>query len=156
MEFKTEVQQYFKNAGWYEGRNVKDKFDSVSRFNEFPDFLKQFLYEYGDLIVETHKYNDSDVTATLNLQALTTGLLTTEGMEEKKYFGVDLLTFPFAYYPLDNTVMECDINGKIYMDGDFPSLISNDFKTGIENVIMEDYSDTLEWDPEKKEWVEEY
>lgn len=30
------------------------------------------------------------------------------------------------------------------------------FKTGIEKVIMEDYSDTLEWNPETKQWVDEY
>lgn len=42
------------------------------------------------------------------------------------------------------------------MDGDFPCLVSKDFKIGIEKVIMEDYSDTLEWNPETKEWVEEY
>ena len=68
----------------------------------------------------------------------------------------NILTFPIAYYHLDVTIMECDAEGKIYMSGDFPALISTDFKEGIEKVIMEDYSDTLQWNPKKKIWIEEY
>jgi len=51
MEFKKNVQEQFKKAGWFEGRNVKDKVDAIPRLNEFPQIAKDFLYEYGDLEV---------------------------------------------------------------------------------------------------------
>jgi hypothetical protein len=52
--------------------------------------------------------------------------------------------------------MECDTKGRIYMVGDVPCLVAEDFKTGIEKVIMEDYNDTLQWNPDTNKWVEEY
>ena len=47
MQFKKEVQEQFKKAGWYPGRNVKEKFDSVPQFNEFPQIAKDFYMNMG-------------------------------------------------------------------------------------------------------------
>ena len=153
MKFRKEVQMQFQKAGWHEGRNVKAKFDSIPRFNEYPEFLKAFLYEYGDLEIETLTENAKGI---LDLKAIPSGFLDSSVLENGANFEVELLTYPIAYYALDNTVLICDEKGYVYMDGDFPCLVSKDFKTGIEKVIMEDYSDTLEWNPETKEWVDEY
>ena len=73
MKFRKEVEEQFKKAGWFEGRNISEKFDAIPRFNEFPDFVKEFLYEYGDLEIETFKYEENDVTAYLDLKALFKG-----------------------------------------------------------------------------------
>ena len=43
MKFRKEVEEQFKKAGWFEGRNISEKFDAIPRFNEFPDFVKEFL-----------------------------------------------------------------------------------------------------------------
>lgn len=56
MKFKKEVEELFKKAGWYKGRNVKQKFDTIPRFQEF-------LYEYGNLGLETHKEDSNEPTA---------------------------------------------------------------------------------------------
>ena len=156
MRFRKEVQELFKKAGWYKGRREQAVFDAIPRFNEFPEFLKEFLYEYGNLEVETHKHSEDDVTACLNLKALVSGLYKVENyLDNPRYYG-NIQTFPIGDYHLDVTTLECDAEGKIYMSGDFPCLVSNDFIVGIEKVIMEDYSNTLEWNPKKKIWVEEY
>ena len=42
------------------------------------------------------------------------------------------------------------------MTDDFYCLVSNDFITGIEKMIMEDYSDMLVWNPQTNQWVDEY
>ncbi|MEP0263113.1 SUKH-3 domain-containing protein [Dokdonia sp.] len=156
MKFRQEVQELFEKAGWHEDRNVKSVFDSIPRFNEFPEFLKEFLYEYGNLEVETYKYSEEDVTAHLNLKAINTGIYKINNyLDNPRYYG-NMITFPIADYHLDVTTLECDLEGNIYMSGDYPCLVSNDFKEGIEKVIMEDYSNTFEWHPEKKIWVQEY
>jgi len=155
MKFNSKVQKYFENVGWHEGRNIKSKFDKVKGFNKLPQFLKDFLYEYGDLEVETHKYNKNDVTGIMNFKALTKGIYKLDGYLSKPRPYGNVFTFPIAYYDLENASLECDADGKIYMVGDYECLVSNDFKTGIEKVIMEDYSDTLEWNPETKQWVNE-
>ncbi|GGB80263.1 hypothetical protein GCM10007424_20470 [Flavobacterium suaedae] len=153
MQFKTEVQKQFEKAGWFEGRNMKSAFEKLDGFEKFPDFLKEFLYEYGDLIVKTIPTFEG---AVMNFKALTEGGYSiNEYLSKPAYYG-GKYTFPIAYYPLDNTTLECDAEGRIYMAGDFPCLVSNDFIAGIEKVIMEDYSDTLVWNPETNQWADEY
>jgi SUKH-3 immunity protein len=154
--FRKEVQEQFIKAGWFEGRNIKPIFNKIKDFEKFPIFLRLFLYEYGDLKVETHKYNEDDVTAILNFKALKEGYFEIEEyLSHPAYYGGQL-TFPIAYYDLDNAVLECDAEGKIYMAGDVPCLVAHDFKTGIEKVIMEDYNNTLQWNPDINQWVDEY
>ena len=119
-------------------------------------FLRDFLYEYGDLEVETHKYNRNEVTGILDFKAITKGIYNIENCLKKPIKFGDIVTFPIAYYDLENASLLCDAEGRVYMVGDYECLVSNDFKTGIEKVIMEDYTDTLDWNPETKQWVEEY
>ncbi|THV56520.1 SUKH-3 domain-containing protein [Chryseobacterium candidae] len=156
MKFKKEVQKYFENSGWFEGRNVKSKFDKIKGFENFPQFLKDFLYEYGDLEVKTHKYNKDDVIGIMDFKAINKGIYDIEKCLKRPIKFGDIITFPIAYYDLENASLLCDAEGRVYIVGDYECLVSNDFKTGIEKVIMEDYSDTLEWNPETKQWVEEY
>lgn len=152
MEFRKEVQEILKKAGWYSGRDVRDKFNDIYHFEEFPEFLKEFLYEYGDLVIETQT---EFAKGTLDLKAITSGFFSLDDLNTKAFYGKDLITYPIGYYSLDNTVLECDLEGRVYMDGDFPTLMSEDFKEGIEKVIMEDYSNTKEWHPNIKEWRKE-
>jgi len=156
MKFKKEVEELLKKAGWYKGRNVKQKFDAIPRFQEFPTFLKEFLYEYGDLNIETYKHKNDRIVAHLDTKALLKGYFDIDAYLDTPSKFNNIMTFPIGYYLLDTAVMECDMEGRIYMTSDFPALMSNDFKTGIQKVIMEDYSNTLEWNPEKKIWVKEY
>lgn len=153
MQFKKEVQELFNKAGWYPGRNVQEKFDAIPRFDEFPQFVKDFLYEYGNLNVETRKADESEVTAYLNLGALPSGYVNVEGyLDRNRGYGDQLKTFPIGYYLLDTAVLECDLEGNVYMSSDFPSHMANSFQEGIEKVILEDYSDTATWDAETKKW----
>lgn len=150
MQFRKEVQEQFKKAGWYPGRSVREKFDAIPRFHEFPQMAREFLYEYGDLDVPTLTQHAVGI---LNTKALLQGYYKIEEyLSSPAYYGNNLMTFPLADYPLDAACMECDAEGRIYIGGDFPGLISNHFIEGIEKVIMEDYSNTLKWDEEKSKW----
>jgi SUKH-3 immunity protein len=152
MQFRKEVQEQFRKAGWHLGRSVKEKFDAIPRFNEFPQLAKEFLYEYGDLEVEMLGEN---VTGILNTKALLIGYYKIGmSLDTLMYYG-NIKTFPLAYYDLDGCAMECDTDGRIYMSSDGPNLMSNNFKEGIERVIMEDYSDVFWWDDEKQKWSQE-
>lgn len=152
MKFRNEVQEQFKKAGWYPGRNVKDKFDAIPRFNEFPQIAKDFLYEYGDLEVEMLGNN---VVGILNTQSSLLKLYDIDSyLTDSRYYG-NIITFPLAYYDLDNATIECDTEGRIYVSSDGPNLMSEDFIEGIERVIMEDYSEAFWWDDENGKWSQE-
>lgn len=150
MQFRKEVQEQFRKAGWYLGRSVKEKFDAIPRFNEFPQMAKEFLYEYGDLEVEML---GTEVKGILRTKIEWLGNIESY-LAVEQYYG-NIMTFPLAYYDLDNAAIECDANGKIYMSSDGPNLMSINFIEGIERVIMEDYSDVFWWDDEKQKWSQE-
>lgn len=151
MQFKEEVQKKFEKAGWYNGRNISSMVNKLKGINECPELVINFLNEYGNLeIVTETKYAKS----TLNFKMPFNGWF--ENMVQKDLYFINRNAFPLGYYEADHAILYTDNDGKIYMGGDFPTLMSNDFKTGIEKVIMEDYSNTLEWNPETKQWVEEY
>lgn len=154
MKFKKEVQELFEKAGWYEGRNVKSVYKKISRFDEYPEFIKEFLYEYGNLKVKTETQFSE---AFLDFRILPQQRYDLGSFLDfpRSDFGNELYTFPIAYYHLDVSLLQCDSKGKVYMAGDFPTLVSEDFKTGIEKVLMEDYSNTKEWHPDIQEWKEE-
>ena len=152
MQFREEVQEQFKKAGWYPGRNVKDKFDAIPRFNEFPQIAKDFLYEYGDLEVEMLSNN---VVGIFNTKALPMGYYKIENyLDKPRYYG-NKITFPLADYHLDCAAIECDAEGRIYVSSDGPNLMSEDFIEGIERVIMEDYSEAFWWDDENGKWSQD-
>ena len=151
MQFKEEIQKRFENAGWYLGRDVSNLVNKLKDINDCPEFIINFLKEYGNLEVIT---NTKHVKSTLNFKIPFNGWV--KNMVVKDLYFINSNAFPLGYYEMDHAVLYTDSEGKIYMGGDFPTLISNDFKTGIEKVIMEDYSDTLEWNPETKQWVDEY
>ncbi len=52
MKFEQNIQTQFKKAGWIEGQKQKAYYNSLSQVKEFPSFLKEFLYEYGNIVVE--------------------------------------------------------------------------------------------------------
>lgn len=151
--FNKEVQEQFREAGWYEGRNVQKTFDRIKSFDKLPFFLKKFLYEYGDLEVKTlTTFTDG----LMDFKALTKGIYKVEHYIIKpRYYG-NIHTFPLADYHVEGATLECDLDGQVYLSGDFPCLVSCDFVTGIEKVIMEDYTGTLQWNPETNRWVDEY
>ena len=92
----------------------------------------------------------------MDFKALTKGIYPIESYLKKSRNYGNIYTFPIADYPLEAATLECDLEGRIYLAGDFPCLVSNNFKTGIEKVILEDYTNTKQWNPEIKKWVNEY
>jgi hypothetical protein len=147
MQFIPEVQEEFRKAGWFPGRNVKKECDALPYFHKFPPFFQEFFYEYGGLVLKVASTNEYDVTATWDFSIL---------FKWQDFFNerVGYYSFPIADYDLDNATLQGDSEGNIYLTGDFETLMANDFKTGIEKAIMDDYTDALVWDKEIEKWVD--
>lgn len=156
MKFKPEVQAQFKKAGWVEGRDKKEEYDSFPTFDKLPSFLKAFLYEYGNLNVETISITGAEPLAYLDLTvhkewAEIEGLI----VDGSEYNLGNLYTI--GYYRMDNAECVCDDLGRFYKIGDISVKVSDNFKEGIEKMISENHSDRKEWHPDVKEWkVERY
>lgn len=153
MKFTEKVQKQFKKAGWHQGRNTISRYENadILRYTDFPLFLKNFLKEYGDLKVEDCKPYESNVTNILKLG------VPYAGYDKDEYYEEDLmlhgkLLYPFGFFHPDCYMIACDDKGKIYMLGDYTFLRSETFKEGIEKLLIDDWSGTLEFYEEEKKW----
>jgi hypothetical protein len=159
MKFTEKVQKQFELAGWKKNRNIKEKYikANILRFDDFPQFLKEFLFEYGDLKVLDINPNQSKVVNKLNIS------VEYVGYEDLEDYDSDIsmlgkILFPFASYYPDCPMIACDEDGKVYMLGDYIYRISDTFKEGIEILITYDWSkgfyqldeDTGKWIKNKK------
>jgi hypothetical protein len=152
MKFRKEVQEQFKKAGWYEGRNLLKRYHKINKFNELPSFLQEFLCGYGGLLVETNDPNNT-FSGTLNLKRK----LKIKSYLLRPSLEGNVITFPIGYYqnPHDPGAVECDKTGAIYLIGEFPAKFETNFKEGIEKIMMEDHSDSLSWDEQNKVWIKD-
>lgn len=152
MEFTNKVQQSFREAGWFPGRNVSCKYKDVNKINEFPKSLKDFLFEYGNLIALDAKRYESEV---INKLLITLDYAEFEDEKDYQYyyelFGKTI--YPFAKFDEDGYRIACDNEGKVYMIGDYYFIIGNNLQEGVENLIMDNWEDVLEFDEAEKKWI---
>ncbi|SIQ27148.1 MULTISPECIES: SUKH-3 domain-containing protein [Chryseobacterium] len=151
MEFKKEVQKQFKKAGWFEGRNIENKLNQkIKNFYNLPSHLKDFFKSYGDLVIEDNKPYKSDVINTLNTKS---EFVKDNETNELPFNGT---FYKVGYFYPDHYLVYTDVNGAIYLIGDGYYKMNDGFIAGIENIIEDNWGNSLEWNPETKQWVEEY
>jgi hypothetical protein len=153
MKFGEKIQKQFKKAGWFEERNIAATYENANilRYTDFPQFLKDFLKEYGNLEIEDCKNYQSNVTNVLKLG------VAYAGYDKDEYYEQDFavygkILYPFGYFYPDGYMIACDETGNIYMLGDYTFLRSNNFKKGIEKLLFDDWSGSLEYDEENNVW----
>lgn len=155
MKFQENIQEQFIKAGWYENRDVSSLYENsnILRYQNFPSLLKEFLSEYGNLEVEDCKTRQSRVRNLLQISLDYAGFEDDEDYDEN--FDISgILFYPFAYFFPDCYMVACDKNGKVYLLGEEIFLISKDLKSGIQNLLLDDYSQGyLAFDPKKKLWI---
>lgn len=155
MKFTEKVQKQFELAGWKKNRNVKEKYENakILKFDEFPQFLKDFLYEYGDLTIDVLKPFESKVNTKLHIGVEYTGYEDLEDYDDDISM-IGKMLFPFTSYYPDCPMIACDENGKVYMLGDYIFRISDTFKEGIEILITYDWSNGFyQLDEDTGEWI---
>jgi SUKH-3 immunity protein len=155
MEFIKEVHQRFIEAGWKPQRNVLESYKAVYKFEEFPQFLKSFLKEYGDLTVLDCKPHKSDVVNELRLDVD----YAADFDQEDYDYNVKLLgkpVYPFALAYPDGYRIACDADGKVYMLGDYTFLRADNFKEGIEKLLLDDWKGSLELNEKTGKWTADY
>ncbi|WP_452598018.1 SUKH-3 domain-containing protein [Pontimicrobium sp. MEBiC01747] len=140
MNFTNIVQQQFRKAGWIEGRNKLNAYNS-SLLEKVPEFLKEFLKEYGELEVLDAKGYKSDVINKLQIFEKELIILSEDKDELDYLFPViNKEIYMFAFLMPDVYRIGCDNQGKIYMLGDYVFHISNSLREGIELLIKVDWS----------------
>ena len=155
MKFIEKVQKQFELAGWKENRNVKEKYENANilRFDDFPQFLKDFLYEYGDLTVIVFKSFESKVISKIKLGVEYAGYEDVEDYDDDVNM-IGKMLYPFAFHTTDTPMIACDEEGKVYMLGDYIYRISDTFKEGIEILVTYDWSNGFyQFNEDTGKWI---
>lgn len=155
MKFTEKVQKQFELAGWKKNRNIKEKYENakILRFNEFPQFLKDFLYEYGDLTIDVIKSFESNVISKINFGVEYAGYEDLEDYDDDINM-IGKILFPFASHNTDTPMIACDEDGKVYMLGDYVFRISDTFKEGIEILVTYNWSKGFyQLDEDTGKWI---
>lgn len=134
--FNPEVIGLLQKAGWYEGRNAVGAFSLPSDVQYPPDII-QVLNEFGGLFVHSSGTG-------ISLSRLSINFEPSWADKESSEDGIlwDYATrLGYKLYPLgyiaDESLMLCmDLDGKIYMVGDYLYLVGESFSEGIGNVLL--------------------
>ncbi len=154
MKFEPHIQAQFKKAGWVEGKSQKAFYDALPKFETLPSFLKEFLYEYGNLEVETIPLRTNGPIGILDMTVHKEWAEINELIEDGTEYNLGNL-YAIGHYSIDSAYFVCDDSGKIFKIGDVQTQMSDNFKEGIEKIISINYFDTKHWHPDVKEWKEE-
>lgn len=151
MIFKEKVQDQFRKAGWFEGRDVQGEFENkIKNFASLPAHLREFLKSYGNLLTEDCKPYESEVVNTLNTDV---AYIENSILKNRPFSDV---IYKVGYWYPDHYFVYTDNIGTIYLVGDCYFKLNDSFEKGIENIIEDDWDSSLEWNPETRQWVKEY
>ncbi|MFY8019694.1 MAG: SUKH-3 domain-containing protein [Bacteroidia bacterium] len=151
MVFKEIVQEQFKLAGWFENRLEQTVFENnFETFYAFPNHVVSFLLSYGNLLISDCKPYESEIKSTLQTH------YTYLGKIERIDLPFTDSAYCLGYFYPDHYFVYTDKSGAIYLAGDSYFKINDEFEKGIENLLEDDWSNTLEWNPVLKVWVDEY
>lgn len=138
MEFNVKTKELLKKAGWKEGRKL-----DISKlnlpYNDYPDFIKDFLKEYGNLYgdCETIKLPYSESTNKFDTEpAMPNDLLNGDNTFPYYQSIIGKKLFPIGGYYPDGYNICCDADGRVYMIGEYCYYRGKNLYEGIENILL--------------------
>jgi len=153
--FSKEVIEYFKEAGWYEGRNVKDTLKIPTNEYDYPQCVLDFLYEYGGLVVGEAGGGINVAKVSINFDP-----------DQAKYQNAEDQTFYYyselikeQIYPLgiqsDSYYLGIDKDGHVYNLQDYCTYISDSLETGLHDLLTGYCKKLIQLDEDTGEWISE-
>ena len=134
-------------AGWYENRDVSNRYSKVKDLKKFPETIRNFLFEYGDLVLEPYEnvfFYEYDFSPRLlkNGRTIFNTLC-------------DIELYKIGDWLKEETLILCDENLNIYLYDEMLSKLGNSLQDGIMNLLEMNFKDQLYWDFQDKEWYDE-
>lgn len=155
MSFSEEIKVHLKNMGWYKGRKDNSQIDYMNE-NNYPEFIKQFIIEYGNLEIKDYRERNEEVVDNV----LSLNILKSEGIngvtgDYSEFFNRKL--YPIGYFLPESYDVSIDERGYVYLIGEYCYCCGNEIFKGIENIIRMDSFNSLELDPNEENdevWLE--
>ncbi|WP_445710617.1 SUKH-3 domain-containing protein [Flavobacterium sp.] len=135
----------FIKAGWYENRDISNRYLKVKDLKHFPETIRNFLFEYGDLILKPYKSDHFDK------YDFSTRLLKNQTIIFKNLCDVEL--YKIGDWLKEDIMILCDNNLTIYLYDEMLSKLGNSLQEGFEFLLEMNFKNQLHWDFQNKEWT---
>jgi len=152
MEFKNkDVKEQLEKAGWKPGRNLKNQI--TFSYDDTPEFIKEFLYEYADLKVLRVPHPSLKVEAELYIFSDVEKEFLS-GENDYPYYQniIGRKLFPLGVYLPDAYNVCCDADGRVYKIGEYCYSVGKDLYEGIENIILMNTLKSLQLEEKTGKW----
>jgi hypothetical protein len=154
MVFSKKSIELLKKSGWKSGRKITDK-DLELPYEDYPESIKIFLREFGNLKVKCEVQDYTDVLNELYLDAS----IPKEKLSGDNYipYYQNILKkklFPIGLYVPDSYDICCDADGRVYMIGEYCYYRGKNLYEGIENILL-GWDNCLQLDEETGKWWNE-
>ncbi|NOQ75549.1 MAG: hypothetical protein GQ574_26300 [Crocinitomix sp.] len=152
MEFTINAKKLLEKAGWFEGRNIS-KEELKLPYDDYPQFVIDFLREYGNLSGECEKQGYTPVINEFDLEP---------AMPQNKLMGdndypvysemLGRKLFPLGGYYPDGYYICCDADGRVYKMGEYCFHVGTNLYVGVENIILLNTLSSLQLDEDSGKW----
>lgn len=144
MISNEKLKAAFVKAGWYENRDVKNRYSKVKDLKLYPETIRNFLFGYGDLVLEPYQnvfFDEYDITPRL--------------LKNKKIVfneWCDVALYKIGECLKENTLILCDENLVIYIYDEELTKLGNSLDDGLEILLEKNFKNQLIWDFNNQEW----
>lgn len=148
--FNEEIIKQLKLVGWFEDRSLKDRIQFS--YSDTPEFLKEFLYKYGELVVKRVPHQSLSGEAELHLFSE----MEQEDLEGDNYIPyyqsiIGRKLYPLGAYLPDGYYICCDVDGRVYMIGEYCYYRGKNLYEGVENILL-GWNNCLQLDEDTGKW----
>lgn len=150
MSFTKELEEHIEKQGWFKGRKT-NKFDAFMEQYNYPEFIRDFIREYGGLklidLKPKHDINHLKTMFRTNINPLMADGMDADSVAEDYASQLGRKLYVIGLYLPENFDIAVDEHGAVYFLGEYCYCLSKNLYEGLECIIRM-YNVSLELDPE--------
>lgn len=152
MKFNKTTKLLLEKAGWFPGRKISME-ELKLPYHDYPQFVVDFLKEYGNLYGVCLEQSYTAVINEFNLEPeMPHDKLI--GDNDYPYYSniIGRKLFPLGGHYPDGHHICCDHIGRVYVIGESLAYRGENLYMGVQNIILGDWQNSLQLDENTGKW----
>jgi hypothetical protein len=146
MSFTAEMKEHIKKFGWNPKRQI-DLFDDFMLKYNYPDFIISFLQRFGDLKIHKLQDTNSGIINTTIINPFKSDGMDADSVSYEYSSDLNQKLYVIGVYLPENFEIAVDVNGAVYLLGEYCWCMGKDIFQGIESIVRVDQWSSLELNP---------